>query len=196
MRRSRSVRLSQLSHAIVTHGCRAVIAAPIFGQNQTARFAESVWVPELADAGLRLLKELGYHGVSQVEFKHDARDGRYKLMEVNARHWLWHALATACGVNLSLVAYRDAIGRPIDAPRQRDGRKWMLATKDLPDTFFETVRRQASPADWARSLPGTRVDGVYSLSDPLPGVVATGRLAQFLWRRARRDRRPRETVEL
>src|SRR5674536_24669 len=69
---------------------------PRFGH---VSMAVSLWVPELAEAGLRLLHELGYHGVSQVEFKRDPRDGRYRLMEVNARHWMWHSLATACGVN-------------------------------------------------------------------------------------------------
>ena len=82
---------------------------PRFGH---VSMAVSKWVPELAEAGLRLLHELGYHGVSQVEFKRDPRDGRYRLMEVNARHWMWHSLGTACGVNLSLAAYRDAIGEP------------------------------------------------------------------------------------
>ena len=41
----------------------------------TSSMAVSKWVPELAEAGLRLLHELGYHGVSQVEFKRDPRDG-------------------------------------------------------------------------------------------------------------------------
>ena len=90
----------------------------------------SRWDQELADAGIRLLKELRYWGVSQVEFKRDARDGRYRLMEVNARHWKWHSLAAACGVNLSYAAYRDAIGQPFVAPRQIDGPKWVVATKD------------------------------------------------------------------
>ena len=162
----------------------------VFG---TARFCESVWVPELADAGLRLLKELGYHGVSQVEFKRDPRDGRYKLMEVNARHWLWHALATACGVNLSLAAYKDALGEPFEAPRQLDGRKWMLATKDLPDSLRESLRGELSPVAWARTLPGTAIDGLYSLRDPKPGAIATWRLAQLVWRR-RRGRAAREAA--
>ena len=78
----------------------------------------SRWDDELAESGLRLLQELHFHGVSQVEFKRDPRDGRYRLMEVNARHWKWHSLAAVCGVNLSLAAYRDAIGRPLVAPRR------------------------------------------------------------------------------
>jgi len=155
----------------------------------TARFAESVWVPELAEAGVRLLQELGYHGVSQVEFKRDPRDGSYKLMEVNARHWLWHSLATACGVNLSLVAYKDAIGEPFEAPRQTDGRKWMLATKDLPDSLRESLKHELSPLQWLGTLPGTASDGVFSWRDPLPGAKASYRLGRRIaGRRGRKGR--------
>lgn len=156
----------------------------------TARFAESVWAPEFADAGVRLLQELGYHGVSQVESKRDPRDGKFKLMEVNARHWLWHSLATACGVDLSLVAYKDAIGEPFEAPRQTEGKKWILSTKDLPDTLRETLHRQMSPLDWARSLPGTATDGLYSWRDPVPGAKASWRLAKLVVKR-RRGRKER-----
>ena len=43
------------------------------------------------------LRAVGFHGISQVEFKRDPRDGVYKLMEINPRLWQWHGLAAACG---------------------------------------------------------------------------------------------------
>ena len=132
----------------------------------------SAWRDDLAEAALRLLQELRFHGVSQVEFKRDPRDGRFCLMEVNARHWKWHGLAAACGVNLSLAAYRDAIGEPFVAPRQTDGVKWIVANKDVPLALLEIAKRQRS-AGWSTcgSLRGTRIDGLHSLRDPLPGLL-------------------------
>ncbi len=144
----------------------------------TGRFAESLWLPDLAEAGLRLLRELDFHGVSQVEFKRDPRDGRFKLMEINARHWLWHSLAAASGVNLSYVAYRDAIERPFKAPQQTDGPRWILTIKDVIDSAREIRRGQLSAWDWLSSLPGTRIDGVLALDDPLPGATDTWRWAR------------------
>lgn len=161
----------------------------------TARFAESIWIDDLAAAGLRLLAEMHYHGVSQVEFKRDPRDGGYKLMEINARHWLWHSLAAACGVNLSYVAYRDAIGDPFVAPRQIDGRRWILTLKDVMDSTREVTRGELSPVRWAASLGGTRVDGVMSLRDPLPGAVNTWRMARRLVRK-RGGPRQKQEMEL
>ena len=145
---------------------------PRFGH---VSMAVSAWVPELAEAGLRLLHELGYHGVSQVEFKRDPRDGRYRLMEVNARHWMWHSLATACGVNLSLAAYRDAIGDPYMAPRQVDGKKWVVSLTDARDALARWRHGEEKLGPWLRSYKGVKVDGLYSLRDPLPGLLITGR---------------------
>jgi len=151
------------------------------------RFAVSSWDADLADAGLRLLQELRYHGVSQVEFKRDTRDGTFRLMEINARHWMWHSLAAACGVNLSLAAYRDAIGQPFIAPRQQDGRKWSVAMKDFSDSIREVHRHELGVVEWLGSYRGLRVDGVLSFSDPLPGVISAGRIVRKgLARRARR----------
>ena len=153
---------------------------PRFGH---VSMAVSAWVPELAEAGLRLLHELGYHGVSQVEFKRDPRDGRYRLMEVNARHWMWHSLATACGVNLSLAAYRDAVGDPYMAPRQMDGKKWVVALTDTRDALSRWRHGEEKLGPWLRSYRGVSVDGIYSLRDPLPGLLITGRqLKRFVTR--------------
>ena len=145
---------------------------PRFGH---VSMAVSLWVPELAEAGLRLLHELGYHGVSQVEFKRDPRDGRYRLMEVNARHWMWHSLATACGVNLSLTAYRDAIGDPYVARRQNDGLKWVVSLTDARDAFSRWRKGDEKLLPWLKSYRGVTVDGLFSLKDPMPGALLTAR---------------------
>jgi len=75
-----------------------------------ARLAETVDEPGLVPGGVALLTELGYEGISQVEYKRDARDGSFRLMEANFRPWTWMGLATACGTNLPLAAHRWALG--------------------------------------------------------------------------------------
>jgi len=150
--------------------------------------AVSRWDGDLADAGLRLLRELGYHGVSQVEFKRDPRDGRFRLMEINARHWKWHSLAAACGVNLSYAAWRDAVGDPFVAPRQRDGVKWIVVNKDLPLAVHETLRGERDPLAYLRTLPGTRVDGLWTRDDPLPAALNALRVLRQVVTRAPRAR--------
>lgn len=149
------------------------------------RMAVSRWDAGVADAGVRLLQELRYHGVSQVEFKRDPRDGRQCLMEVNARHWMWHSLAAASGVNLSLAAYRDATGRPYVAKRQEDGRKWVVAITDIRDAQAEFRRRERKVVPWLASYAGVAQDGVLSLRDPVPGLLAAGRAVRSVTRRGK-----------
>ena len=132
------------------------------------RMAVSRWDDEVSSAGVSLLQELRYHGVSQVEFKRDPRDGRYRFMEINARHWMWHSLAAASGVNLSLAAYRDATGHPYTAVRQVDGRKWVVAITDLRDAQAEFRRHERAVLPWLKSYAGVARDGVLSLRDPCP----------------------------
>jgi D-aspartate ligase len=97
----------------------------------TARVAEALWVDEVVEQGLTLLRGLGFPGVSQVEFKRDLRDGAYKLMEVNPRLWQWHSLAAACGVDLAYIAYRDVAGESLPPVRmRRDARmRWAITLK-------------------------------------------------------------------
>jgi D-aspartate ligase len=148
----------------------------------------SRWDEKLADAALRLLQELHFHGVSQVEFKRDPRDGRFCLMEINARHWKWHGLAAQCGVNLSFAAYRDAVGDSYIARRQRDGVKWIVANKDVPLALLEIAKRQRSAPEYVRSLRGTRMDGLHALDDPLPGLLNAGTVVRQVVTRAPRSR--------
>jgi D-aspartate ligase len=135
-----------------------------------SRIAESVWVDDVAEASLTLLAELSFHGVSGTEFKRDPRDGRLKLMEVNARHWLHHALASTVGVDLSWIAYRDALGEKLEAPRQRDGTRWIDLPRELRDSASEMARGEMEITDWLTSLGDVRVDAVYSFDDPMPGL--------------------------
>lgn len=153
------------------------------------RFGESVWVPEVAAAGRRLLQELHYHGISGVEFKLDERDGRYKLMEINARTTIVsHTLAPYVGVDIPYVAYRDAIGRPITAPRQRDGVRFIQCSTDIPDSLLEMLRGELRLRDWLSSLRGTRVDGILALGDPVPGLLDAAGVVRSYLRRARAPR--------
>src|SRR5205085_4061708 len=96
-----------------------------------ARAADALWVDEVVEQGLELLRGLEFHGPAQVEFKRDPRDGAYKLIEVNPRLWQWHGLAEHCGVNLPHIAYRDLLGDPPPPARmKRDERaRWSITLK-------------------------------------------------------------------
>lgn len=123
----------------------------------TCRVGEARWADEVVDQGLALLRGLGFYGLSQVEFKHDPRDGAYKLIEVNPRLFQWHGLATACGVDLPRTAYLDLLGEP-PAPARSNGasKKWAI-----------TLMRGSRPA----LVRPPYVDAILALDDPRPAAA-------------------------
>ncbi len=149
---------------------------PGFG---AARAAESRWDPDLAARCDALLDALGYHGLSQVEVKRDPRDGRDYLIEVNARAWLWIGLATACGVNLPLACWLDAVGRPrVWPPGHRSGRRWVLLGTHLVSSAAEVRRGEWSARPFLRTLRPPVRDGVIDPRDPRPALALYERLAR------------------
>jgi D-aspartate ligase len=130
----------------------------------TCRVGEAVWVQEPVDAALMLLRAFDYFGLSQVEFKRDARDGRFKLMEINPRLWQWHSLASACGVDLPRIAYEDLVGEtPSPAEMSGHGKRWAITL--LPG---ERPALQRPPY----------VDAVFTGNDPKPGLVHLARVVK------------------
>jgi predicted ATP-grasp superfamily ATP-dependent carboligase len=128
----------------------------------TCRVGEAVWVEEVVEQGLKLLRALEFHGLSQVELKRDPRDGAYKLMEVNPRLFQWHGLAAACGVDLPLIAYRDLTGERVE-PVSADGRRKRWAI---------TLQAGESPAPQRPPY----VDAVFARDDLRPALVQVARL--------------------
>lgn len=61
---------------------------PDDGTNKTISFAAFCVDGEV--------KALNYTGVCEVEYLKDPGDGQYKLIEINARTWLWVGLARDC----------------------------------------------------------------------------------------------------
>jgi D-aspartate ligase len=130
----------------------------------TCRLGESVWVQRVVDDGLRLLRSLAFHGVSQVEFKLDPRSGEHKLIEVNPRLWQWHTLSGATGVDLTHIAYLDLVGTPPPPRRMAvEGRRWAIT---LGTGSFGGVPRP----------PYT--DAVIAFDDPRPPATQIARIAR------------------
>jgi predicted ATP-grasp superfamily ATP-dependent carboligase len=108
-------------------------------------FFESWYEPDLVRAGLALLRAMGYYGVAGCEFKRDPRDGKFKLIEVNAR------FGTTGGVVQRLQG--------LDLPYR------------LYQSFMSDGARAQSAADSFRLHPGLR--GIWLRTD-VRAVIANG----------------------
>ena len=188
----------QLYTCGVFRGAGRALVSPAASSNSTpvlgtSRLSEAVAVPGIVPGSVRLLDELGYQGVAQVEYKRDARDGVYRLMEVNVRPWTWIGLAEPCGVNLPLAAHEWALAvddegsaaperlgepapsvapappgepGPFAAPAlaQREGR-WIWSVPEAIHTARDLSHGR--PPD-VRQWRGLRAEAFFSRDDPKP----------------------------
>lgn len=152
-----------------------------FGRAST--FVETIDDPEVVDRSERLLAELGYTGLIEVEFKRDARDGAYKLLDINPRIWGWHTLCGRAGVDFPYLLWRAIRGEPLPSVRSRPGIGWVRMTTDLPTVLKEIRRRRMSVREYVASLRLPRESAIFAKDDPLPGLVEVPMLAATLVRR-------------
>ncbi|MFA4965866.1 MAG: hypothetical protein WC709_09580, partial [Thermoleophilia bacterium] len=61
------------------------------------------------------------------------------------------------------------------APRQADGLKWVVSLTDARDAFARWRHGEEKLGPWLRSYRGVKVDGLFSLRDPVPGALLTAR---------------------
>lgn len=147
---------------------------PGFG---TSCLADARFDAKLADAGVRVLGSLGYHGISEVEFVWDEGRRQHLLLDVNPRPWKWIGLPVAAGVDLPLLAYRDTVGEPFDAAPQRDGMRWVFLrdyVRLVRERAGTVPDEQVTKEEWLDvvrgHLPaaGRLVDAVFDPDDPEP----------------------------
>ena len=72
----------------------------------TSTFVETVDAPDVQAASERFLGAIGHHGLVEIEYKRDARDGQLKLLDINPRPWSWFSLAAAAGVDFGAAIAR------------------------------------------------------------------------------------------
>ena len=159
---------------------------PIQFGNGSYRLAE--WNGEAAELGLRFCQESGLRGVAHVEFRKDARDGRLKLMECNNRFDLCTQLICSAGIELPLLVYNEAVGRP--APRMRPPKYGIRVWHPRPDfTALRAYRAEGllTTRSWVRSLLHRQRFTVFSWRDPMPSIKEHRRwLVRLARRRLRR----------
>lgn len=73
-------------------------------------YRESVYEPELAEAGRKLLDHLDWHGTACIEFMKDANTGEFKLTEINPRLWLSVPCAIRAGADFPYYHWLLATG--------------------------------------------------------------------------------------
>jgi D-aspartate ligase len=129
-----------------------------------------------------IFEPLRYRGIFSAEFKQDERDGQFKILEINTRPWWYIDFARACGVDVSAMAYRDALGEAVDPVRTYEvGRHCVYPYFDLSPCLELYREGGLSIGEWLGSWVRSRKP-VFAWSDPIPSASET---AQFVRRKVR-----------
>jgi len=140
-----------------------------FGHSSS--FVETLDVPEIVAPSRRLLAAIRYTGLVEVEYKFDARNGRYKLLDINPRLWTWATLGARAGIDFPYLLWQMLLGLPVQEKAGRTDVRWVRMITDVPAAIHEMARGRLSPGAYVRSLRSPLEFSVTALDDPLPGLV-------------------------
>jgi D-aspartate ligase len=151
--------------------------------------APNDWVEETT---IGLMRSLGYRGIIDIGYRFDARDGRYKLLDVNPRIGATFRLFVGRGgMDVARASYLDLTGQPVPADEQPNGRKWIIETWDPLSSARYIVDRRLSVRRWLRSFAGIEEGAWLARDDWRPAAAASLELARTTARYGRRKLRAR-----
>ncbi|MEI6821270.1 MAG: hypothetical protein WCL51_05010 [Bacteroidota bacterium] len=138
----------------------------------TATLAESIYNNECYIQSIKLLKALDYTGICEVEYLLDPRDSKYKLIEINARTWLWVGLAKVCGIDYAkiLYCYANNISYRYNENYKLNV-KWFNIFTDLLISLKLFFKKQILLSQYLKSMKGKKVEAIFDKHDPLPFFI-------------------------
>ena len=136
----------------------------------TATCAKSIYEEDMLKLSKQLIKELNYSGVCEIEWLRDSRDNIPKLIEINARTWLWVGLAAKCGVNYPKIIYEYMYDRKI--PKVTDYLKdkiWLNIYTDFVYSMLNIFKKLESPGYILKTYSNFQ-EACWDIKDPIPFI--------------------------
>lgn len=143
----------------------------------------------------RLLAELGYRGLVDLDLRRDPRDGEYKLVDFNPRLGAQFRLfENTSGLDVVRAAYLDLTGQELPDGAAIPDRRFWVENYDMLAALAQYRRGELNAAGWARSLRGVDERAWFARDDLAPfGLMCL----RFAWRAlpGRRGRSHRPSAE-
>jgi predicted ATP-grasp superfamily ATP-dependent carboligase len=151
----------------------------------SSTFIRQKYVPEIVEIGTKFLTAVGYRGFAEIEFKQDARDGRFYLIEVNVRITNFNAMLAKVGFNVPLVWYRELTGQPIGSLALEEDTGWHFwySYEDFRAITNYLAQGQLTLGQIIRSLFVKKVGAIWDWQDIMPGLKAIQLYSSKLFKR-------------
>lgn len=103
---------------------------PILG---VGRVAESTHTDEIIAPSRQILSRLSFTGLCAIEYKKDAKDSKFKLLDINGRSHMQIGLPIKCGIDFPWIMYNDLVWhKKLPLSEYKTGVKWIHETADIP----------------------------------------------------------------
>ena len=116
----------------------------------------------------RFVKGIGYSGIMATDWRYDARDGKYKLLDFNPRVGSeFRLFVSDTGMDVVRALYLDMGGKRVDSGEICVGRKWLTEDLDL-HASLEALRGGCTLTQLVGSFRGVQETGCFTADDPFP----------------------------
>lgn len=123
-------------------------------------------------AAIHFLESVGYRGIVDMGFRHDARDDTYRLLDVNPRVGSsFRLFVDSAGMDVVRAMYLDLTGQPITTAPVHEGRRWLVENQDLATTWKLFRARRLGMRQWLGSLRGVEELAWWSRDDLRPVIM-------------------------
>ena len=125
--------------------------------------------PAIESATRTLVRAVGYKGILDIGYRYDARDGQYKLLDVNPRLGATFRLFVGHnGMDVTRAQYLHFTGQSVPVSSICTGRKWILEDADLLSCIQYYRDGVLSLRQWLGSYRGLRECAWYAADDVMP----------------------------
>ncbi|MBZ5719911.1 MAG: ATP-grasp domain-containing protein [Acidobacteriia bacterium] len=176
---------NQRSECLLAFTGRKIRQCPVYAGVTSLGVCESNVA--LRDASIAMLTKLGYRGIVDIDYRFDARDGQYKVLDVNPRiGGTFRLFVTDSDMDVVRALYLDMTGQAVTPGTPCEGRRWIVEDLDLVSCVRYGREGTLSLERWASSLRGVAESAYFAWDDPMPVVPMLINDAREMFRRIHR----------
>jgi D-aspartate ligase len=131
-------------------------------------------------ATIEFMKKVGYQGIVDIGYRYDARDGIYKVLDINPRIGSsFRLFVSDNGMDVARALYADFTGQPVEPGRLQEGRKWVVEDQDLASSVDYYKNNRLKIGEWLSSFQGVEEAAYFAFDDLWPCVMRGWKLAEL-----------------
>ena len=148
-------------------------------------YIETIEKKEIEAPAKRWLEKINYTGLVEIDFKFDRQDGRYKILDVNARAWGWIAMGAYAGVDFPYLMWKLSQGGSVSVAHARPGVRWIRTVSDLESAIQSMRNGSLSLGEYLASLKGVKHQ-MYVWDDLKPGLADFSQFVSRIFRKIKK----------